>query len=110
MNIARLTPKACTIRYYAPALTSDDHNDPDPTFTELASYCMIFQRQRAETDEGDVSSTTYIVTLRPGIAPPHAADQLDVDGVTYEFRGDPGGQLDRHGVLSHFEATCVKAS
>jgi len=58
---------------------------------------------------GELSDTTWLVTLAPTEQVPQAADMLVLDGQTYQFRGDAWPAHDLRGNLHHIEATVNRA-
>ena len=103
--------RPCTVRYQAPAGTADAQNNPDDAWTEVDMVCQFQMRGRQEAaDTGELSITTWLVTFAPEIAQrPRAADELVVDGETYQFRGDAWPAHDLRGRLDHYEATVGRA-
>jgi len=104
----RLLAQPCTVRYWSPAAPPDPDNNPDDQWTEVASLCSVQQKAgRSETGTmGDLASTAWLVFLRPELAPPHAADQLVVQGLTLEFVGDCWSAY-LYANLDHLEGNAV---
>lgn len=107
-RISRRLTMPCTIRYQAPG-PPDVHNNPADSWTEIETTCYIQQRGRQELTEGQISDTTWLVTFSPQTPPPRAADELVVDGLTYQFRGDSWLAYSLQGSADHVEATASRA-
>jgi hypothetical protein len=105
----RTLTRPCTIRYWSPG-TVDEHNDPVDTYLEVDTFCAFQQRARQEMgDVAQVSTETWLIFLAPDEQIPHAADQVVVEGITYEFTGDATLEHTSRGALDHIEGTCGKA-
>ena len=107
-NVNAMLKMDGVIRYWSPSLP-DDHNDPTDEWTEVKVRCRIQQRTRQEQDEGQVSSTTWWGFFPTTVPPPRSTDELVVDGVTYQFRGDAWLAHGTRGKVDHIEATLVRA-
>jgi hypothetical protein len=110
VSVARNLTRKCTIRYQSSG-APDAHGNPTDFFFDVDTLCQFQQRGRQEIgDMGQLSDTTWLVTFLPNAVPPKAADQLIVDGVTYEFRGDSWPAYTLSGRLDHIEATAARAA
>lgn len=109
MSVQRRLTRHCTLRYQAPG-PADAQGNPASLWTEVATVCEFQQRGRQEIgDMGQLSDTTWVVTLLPTELPPLAADELVIDGIVYQFRGDSWPAHTLSGRLDHIEATAGRA-
>jgi hypothetical protein len=100
----------CVLRYQSPDVPPDEHNNPPDQFEDVESTCQFQQRARHESHvSGEVPETTWLVTLPPSVAAPVAADEIVVDGITYQFRGDAWMATSLSGRVDHIEATAMRA-
>lgn len=105
MTSLSLLDRPCTIRYWAPGPAPELDNIPSDTWTEVDTICSFQQRGRSEDDLlGNLSTTDWLVVLRPEVTPPRSNDEIVVGGVTYQFRGNAYPAYVR-GHLDHVEAT-----
>lgn len=107
-TVSRMARQRCTVRYHQPA-GSDGRVDQGSDWTEVETVCQLQQRGRNETNEGEVSQTTWLVTFPRGTPAPRGVDELVIDGITYQFRGDSWPASNSRGQLDHIEATAVRA-
>jgi hypothetical protein len=108
-NAAQMCTTSGTLRYQSPG-PPDEHNDPSDTWTEVDVKCAIQMRGRQEDPTtGELSTTTWLAFFPIGIGPPRSVDQLVVDGVTYQFRGDSWVATGTRGRADHIEATLERA-
>jgi len=113
VSIARLCRRRCTVRYHQSGPATDGHNTPEDEWTEVETRCALQQTpggRREDEGLGDLSQTTWSGFFLPTIDPPRAADQLTVDGQTYQFRGDAAlVYRERTARPTHIEANLVRA-
>jgi hypothetical protein len=114
MSVARLCRRPCTIRYHAPGATGDVTDGPADEWTEVQTVCALQQRiggRREDGTLGDLSQTLWQLYLLASVVPPKAADEVVVEGVTYQLQGDAFVAFnERRARASHIEATAVVAA
>lgn len=109
-NAASLCRTPGVLRYYVPG-PPDERNDPTDTYNDVDVMCRIQMRARQEVaPEGEVSATTWLAYFPPSVVPPKAADELTVEGTTYQFRGDGWLAHGTTGQADHVEGTLELAA
>ena len=112
MSIVTLINRPCTLTRHTGDMERNAYGNETTTADVVATVCELQQQQRDETDADttEVSRTKWTAFFPPTVDV-KTTDTLTVDGVDYEFDGDPWvARNPRTQAASHIEATVVRVA
>jgi hypothetical protein len=102
MPVARMLKTPCTI--IRRSVVDDDSFDQEAAPEEFETVCSLQQRRRDETDDGDLSTTLWDLTLLHGTTF-DTGDAARVNGRFFEAVGEPWSAEEGSRSMWHVEAT-----